>query len=219
MRLQAGLVVETGEPREVHHIALPRRLRRQRGEPVPRVRDAPRHVRRGHLPGVESAAQAEKNMSRPSARPPEDDLEDGHLDRPDLLAARRSSRRSASSRRSSTSYFTGTASRIGGIGLDVLAEEALGVTRARSRARDERLPDRRRVPLAPRRRASPVEPGDGRDAPARRARGRRQVVRGVHARWSTTSDAPRHAARPAGAQAAADGRRSRSTRSSRPRRS
>ncbi len=39
-RLQAGLVVESGEPREVHHICLPARLRRVGDQPVPRLRDA-----------------------------------------------------------------------------------------------------------------------------------------------------------------------------------
>ena len=39
--------------------------------------------------------------------------------------ARRSSRPSGSSRRSSTSYFTGTPSRVGGVGLNVLAWECL----------------------------------------------------------------------------------------------
>ena len=39
-RIKVGLVVESGEPREVHHLARAHRLRRRRGQPVPRVRDA-----------------------------------------------------------------------------------------------------------------------------------------------------------------------------------
>ena len=69
-------------------------------------------------------------------------------------------------------YFTGTTSRLGGVGLDVLAEEvaarhatAYPPTRA---APAHRAPRRRRgVPVAPRGRAAPVQPRDGVPAAAR----------------------------------------------------
>ena len=69
-------------------------------------------------------------------------------------------------------HFTGTASRIGGVGLDVLAAGGARPPRARL-ARRARRPaaGRRRLRLAPRRRAPHVEPGDDRAAAARRARG------------------------------------------------
>ena len=70
-------------------------------------------------------------------------------------------------------HFTGTASRIGGIGLDVLAQEALDRhARGFGRGRRRRGPaaGRRRLRLAPRRRAPHVEPGDDRGAAARRPR-------------------------------------------------
>ena len=41
-RTLVGLVLESGEPREVHHFALLHRLRRERHQPVPRLRDRPR---------------------------------------------------------------------------------------------------------------------------------------------------------------------------------
>ncbi len=63
--------------------------------------------------------------------------------------------------------FTGTASRIGGIGLDVLARETLD-KHARAYPHDPRgaPAGRRRLRLAARRRAPHVEPGDDRAAPA-----------------------------------------------------
>ena len=68
-------------------------------------------------------------------------------------------------------HFTGTPSRIGGIGLDVLAREALDRhARAYPGERGRAAAGRRPLRLAPRRRAPPVEPGDDRAAPARRAR-------------------------------------------------
>ena len=80
-------------------------------------------------------------------------------------------------------YFTGTASRIGGVGLDVLAEEAMtrhdrGFPRRRVAAADARRRGRpaggraavrRHLPVAPRRRAPPVGPEGDRDAAARGA--------------------------------------------------
>ena len=66
-------------------------------------------------------------------------------------------------------YFTGTTSRIGGIGLEVLARETLtrharAYPHSAGPASEERLPERRRARLAPRRRAPPVEPGHDRRA-------------------------------------------------------
>ena len=62
--------------------------------------------------------------------------------------------------------FTGTSSRLGGVGFDVLAEEVLAHHRraypAGRRARQPPLADhRRRVPVAPRGRDPPVQPADG----------------------------------------------------------
>ena len=53
----------------------------------------------------------------------EGDVEDGHLHGRVLHAARRSSRPSASATTLVDEYFTGTASQLGGIGLDVIAAE------------------------------------------------------------------------------------------------
>ncbi len=59
------------------------------------------------------------------------------------------------------------------------AFEVLAVARRRPRRR-------RPVPVAPARRVPHVQPGDDRQAAARRARGQLRAVQGVHAAWSTT---------------------------------
>ena len=46
-RTRVGLVIETGEAREVHHLALLHRVRRRRGQPVPRLRRDARPGPRG----------------------------------------------------------------------------------------------------------------------------------------------------------------------------
>ncbi len=68
-------------------------------------------------------------------------------------------------------YFTGTATRIEGVGLDVIAEEVAERHRLAFPDRPEEiahreLERRRRVPVAQRRRASPLQPRDGLQAPA-----------------------------------------------------
>ena len=69
-------------------------------------------------------------------------------------------------------YFTHTTSRIGGVGIDVIAEEVrLRHERAfgRQPVRPQRARAGRPVPVAPRRRVPPVQPGDGLQAAARDA--------------------------------------------------
>ena len=153
------------------------RLRRERDQPVPGVRDARRAGRRGpRATASTTSTRREKNVVKGDRQgPAQDDLQDGHLDDPVLLRARRSSRPSAWPRSSIDAHFTGTASRIGGVGLDVLARRGARAPRARrSRRPDERpAAGRRRLRVAPRRRAPHVEPGDDRAAAARRPPRRR----------------------------------------------
>ena len=78
-----------------------------------------------------------------------------------------------------------TASRIGGVGIDVIAEEVRAASRsARSRPRPvggRDLDCGRRVPVAPRRRVPPVQPGDGVQAAARDAQRPVRDLQGIHA--------------------------------------
>ncbi len=85
-------------------------------------------------------------------------------------------------------YFTGTTSRIGGIGLDVLAQRGAATATQRAYPRTGRRACRSAACtcLAPRRRVPPVEPGHGREAPARGAPRRPGLLRRVHASWSTS---------------------------------
>ena len=113
-RLRAGIIVESGEPREVHHFATLIGYGASAINPyltletldelvvegrVGREAADQRRRRRADRRGAEQAARAggaELRQSR-RQRPPEDDLQDGHLDDPVLPRARRSSRRSGSS--------------------------------------------------------------------------------------------------------------------------
>ena len=107
LRTRSGLVIETGSAREVHHFALPGRLRR-RGDPSqPRLRDAARHPRR---PAAEDRRQGGRQALHQGDRqgPAQGDVQDGHLHLPVVL--RRADLRGRRPRRERfvDKYFTGT---------------------------------------------------------------------------------------------------------------
>ena len=129
LRTTAGLVVETGSAREVHHFARAGRLRRRGRAPVPGAGDAGRAA-----PGP---AGRRCRPTRPSTT----------TSRPSARACRRSCPRWACRTYMSycgaqlfeaiglekplvDKYFRGTASQIGGIGVFQVAEEALRMHRA-----------------------------------------------------------------------------------------
>ena len=118
-------------------------------------------------------------------------------------------------------YFTWTPSRVGGIGLDVIAQEVL-LRHDRAfpavAAIGHTLPVGRPVPVPRRRRVPPVQPETiHKLQKAACARGNYATFKEYSRAGQRPGDEPVHAARPAGLQAAAA--RSRSRRSSRSKRS
>ena len=141
-RLQAGLVLESGEPREVHHIATLLGYGASAVNPYLMLETLDELATRAASPGVDDRRRGRaRTSSRRSARACSRRSPRWGSRRSSPTAARRSSRRSASSRTLVDRHFTGTASRIGGVGLDVLAQEALDRhARACPRAHDDLLP-------------------------------------------------------------------------------
>src|SRR3712207_3077025 len=139
-RLQAGLVVESGEPREPHHIAC--LLGYGASAVNPYLAFETLHVMhdRGLLPNVQNAAEAERSMVKAMGKAILKTISKMGIStvrsycgaqifeavglEPDLIHR----------------YFTGTTSRIGGIGLDVLAKEALTRHARAFPYSEERLP-------------------------------------------------------------------------------
>ena len=117
-------------------------------------------------------------------------------------------------------YFTGTASRIEGIDLDVIAEE---VARRHNIAYPDRptelahreLDRRRRVPVAPRGRVPPLQPGDGLQAAALDPLRPLRRLQAVHEARRRRSRAASRRCAGCSSCAPARARRCRSTRSSR----
>ena len=98
-------------------------------------------------------------------------------------------------------YFTGTTSRLGGVGLDVHRRGGRGPPPVRvpgpaERARPPGAEDRRRVPVAPGGRVPPLQPRDRLQAAARDPVGPLRDLQAVHADGGRPGEAARHVAGP-----------------------
>ena len=198
------------------------RLRRRRGEPVPGVRD-----RRGpdrHRPAGRHGVAERGPQLRQGARQgrPEDHVQDGHLDR--LVVLRRPGLRgrrpgqpaaAALFRRHLRADRRRRAGRDPRRGQGAARE---GVPAQPGRAHPPPPRGRRRVPVAPRGRAAPVQPGDGVPAAARHPQQAVRRLQEVHREGRRAGR--RRPVRCAGCSGSGPGgSRSTSARSSRPRRS
>ena len=135
------MVVESGEPREVMHFCLLCGYGANAINPYLAFEAIHKLHGRGELP--------DDDRARPALRPvhhggqeghPEDDVQDGHLDAAQLPRGPAVRGGRSGPRAWSTRYFNGTASRIEGADLDVIAREALARHRdgVRAAARPER---------------------------------------------------------------------------------
>jgi glutamate synthase (NADPH) large chain len=124
-RLQTGLIVESGEPREVHHLACLLGYGASAVSPYLALETLHDMFDDGLLPGLEGAADAEHHMVKAVGK--------GLLKTISKMGISTIASYSGAQIFEAVGlepelidrYFTGTTSRIGGIGLDVLAREAL----------------------------------------------------------------------------------------------
>ena len=188
-------MLESGEPREVHHFATLIGYGASRDQPVPDARVARRTSRR---PG--ELEQAERNVVKAIGKGLLKTLSKMGISTIQSYNGAQIFEAVGLAPEVIERHFTGTASRIGGIGLDVLARETLDAPPARLPARPtDAAARRRRLRLAPRRRAPPVEPGADRASCSTRsatAAGRR------YDEWAAEmNETPRGARRCAGCSA------------------
>jgi glutamate synthase (NADPH) large chain len=139
-RLQTGLVVESGEPREPHHIACLLGYGASAVNPYLAFETLHEMFDRGQLPGVESAAHAEKNMVKATGKAILKTISKMGISTVRSYSGAQIFEAVGLDKALVDRYFTHTTSRIGGIGLEVLAKEAME-RHARAFPRsDERLP-------------------------------------------------------------------------------
>ena len=134
-RLRAGIILESGEPREVHHFATLIGYGVERDQPLPDARDARRAGRARDASRVPPARSASGSRSRAeqAAQNIVKAIGKGLLKTISKMGISTiQSYRGAQifeavglERELIDRHFTGTASRIGGVGLEVLAHEAL----------------------------------------------------------------------------------------------
>ncbi|HEX4760484.1 MAG TPA: glutamate synthase large subunit, partial [Thermoleophilaceae bacterium] len=124
-RLQAGLVVESGEPREVHHIACLLGYGASAVNPYLAFETLFEMFDHGLLPGVEGADHAENNMIKAVGKGLLKTISKMGISTVRSYSGAQIFEAVGLEPRLVERYFTGTTSRIGGIGLEVLARETL----------------------------------------------------------------------------------------------
>ncbi len=124
-RLRCGLVVESGEPREVHHLCCLLGYGAAAVNPYLALETLHEMFDHDLLPGVEGAAEAERNMVKAAGKGILKTISKMGISTVRSYSGAQIFEAVGLERELIDRYFTGTTSRIGGIGLDVLAVETL----------------------------------------------------------------------------------------------
>ncbi|TML37460.1 MAG: glutamate synthase large subunit [Actinobacteria bacterium] len=124
-RLQAGLVVESGEPREVHHMCCLLAYGASAVNPYLAFETLHDLFDRGRLAKVESAAEADGNFVKSMGKGILKTISKMGISTVRSYSGAQIFEAVGLERELIDRYFAHTTSRIGGIGLDVLAREAL----------------------------------------------------------------------------------------------
>ena len=190
-RTKVGLVIETGDAREVHHMALLIGFGAAAVNPYLALDSIDDMISEGLLEGV-SPRQARRNYIKACCKGVLKVMSKMGISTVASYTGAQVFEAIGLDGPLVDEYFTGTSSRIGGVGLSVLAAEV--ATRHRAGPRDP--PDRagpprarggRRVPVAPRGRVPPLQPAHRVQAAARHPLQAVLHLQGVHRRPSTTS--------------------------------
>ena len=196
-RTRVGLVLETGDAREVHHMCLLIGYGAGAVNPWVAFETLDDMIRQGLLPGIDHRARREELHQGAQQGDPQGHGQDGDLDapellrRPDLRGHRpRQERRRPLLHGHALPRQRDRPRRHRGGGAPAARAR---VPRPAGRARGARLG--RRVPVAPRRGVPPVQPRDGVQAPARDAERPVPDLQGVHPRRGRPEPEPGHAPR------------------------
>jgi glutamate synthase domain-containing protein 2/glutamate synthase domain-containing protein 1/glutamate synthase domain-containing protein 3 len=124
-RLRAGLVLESGEPREVHHFATLIGYGASAINPYLMFDSIDELVADRRVPDVDDVAKAQKNVVKALGKGLLKTISKMGISTIQSYCGAQIFEAVGLERELVDKYFTGTASRIGGIGLDVLARETL----------------------------------------------------------------------------------------------
>jgi glutamate synthase (NADPH/NADH) large chain len=123
LRTKVGLVVETGDCREVHHAALLIGYGAGAINPYLAMESVEELFRSGRLPGVADEAQAAGNLVKALGKGVLKVMSKMGISTVASYTGAQVFEALGLSQQVVDDYFTGTSSRLGGVGLDVLAEE------------------------------------------------------------------------------------------------
>jgi glutamate synthase (NADPH/NADH) large chain/glutamate synthase (ferredoxin) len=124
-RLQAGLVLESGEPREVHHFATLIGYGASAVNPYLMFEALDRLVAEGRVPGVGEQEEAQRRAVKGIGKGLLKTISKMGISTIQSYCGAQIFEAVGLERDLIDRHFTGTASRIGGVGLEVLAQEAL----------------------------------------------------------------------------------------------
>jgi glutamate synthase (NADPH/NADH) large chain len=183
-RTQVGLVIETGDAREVHHMALLIGYGAAAVNPYLALDTIDDMIAEGLLEGV-SPRQARRNYMKAACKGVLKVMSKMGISTVASYTGAQVFEAIGLDRALIDEYFTGTASRIGGIGLSVLAAEVAtrhrhGLREPPDRAGPPRARGGRGVPVAARGRVPPLQPQDRLQAPARHPLQAVRHLQGVH---------------------------------------
>ena len=190
-RTKVGLVIETGDAREVHHMALLIGFGAAAVNPYLALDSIDDMISEGLLEGV-SPRQARRNYMKAACKGVLKVMSKMGISTVASYTGAQVFEAIGLDGALIDEYFTGTSSRIGGVGLSGAGGRGgdappAGPRAAADRAGPPRARGRRRVPVAPRGRVPPLQPEDGVQAAARHAVQALRDLQGVHAPPSTTS--------------------------------
>ncbi|HVL95619.1 MAG TPA: glutamate synthase large subunit [Solirubrobacteraceae bacterium] len=124
-RLQTGLVVESGEPREIHHFCTLIGYGASAVNPYLMLESLGELVRDGRVDGVETVEQAEQRVVKAIGKGLLKTISKMGISTIQSYCGAQIFEAVGLDPNLVERHFTGTASRVGGVGLDVLATEAL----------------------------------------------------------------------------------------------
>ncbi|MDX6685751.1 MAG: glutamate synthase large chain, partial [Baekduia sp.] len=124
-RLQTGLVLESGEPREVHHFATLIGYGASAINPYVALESVDALVAEGRLPGIESGDAAQRHVVKAVGKGLLKTISKMGISTIQSYCGAQIFEAVGLEKPLIERHFCGTASRIGGVGLDVLATEAL----------------------------------------------------------------------------------------------
>ena len=195
-RHKCGLLIETGEAREVHHIALLLGYGAGSVNPYLAFESLDDLIRQGLLPDV-THNDAVKRYIKALNKGVLKVMSKMGISTLQSYCGAQIFEAIGLDRAFVEKYFTSTASKIGGIGVKEISEEVRQPPRAGLRIdAGERTAERRRIPVAPRRRAASLQPRHGLQAAARDAVGPVQDLQGIHRARRRPEQGARDAARP-----------------------